>query len=265
MLDRVAESIRRERAFISAASHDLRTPIAALRTELELAERTPSDPAAMLAAIRVAHADAVRLSNLATDLLDLAEAEATGRALVRQPVSVDELAEGAITRVQPLAAERSTKVHLVASKVIVEVDRVRLEQALVNLLSNAIREGPRGSVVDVIADVNSTANAEVVARGADGAPGTVDGDPNRAYALEVVVLDRGPGVSEQVRPVLFVPFAAQARGRSEGSGLGTATAAAAVQAHGGRIGYEDRPDGGAIFWFRVPTFVLPDSQAASAS
>src|SRR2546427_178391 len=133
----LAESVRRERAFISAASHDLRTPIAALRTELELAERTPDDREGLLAAVRLAHADAVRLSNLAADLLGLAEAEATGRGIVRLPVGVNQLVEGAITRVQPLAAERSTQIQFLGSVAIVNVDRVRLEQALVNLLSNA--------------------------------------------------------------------------------------------------------------------------------
>jgi signal transduction histidine kinase len=262
MLDRVADSIRRERAFVSAASHDLRTPITALRTELELAELTPDDSAAMLAAIRVAHADAVRLSNLATDLLDIAEAEATGRALVRQPVSVDELMEGAITRLQPLAAERSTRVHLVASMAVVDVDRVRLEQALVNLLSNAIREGPGGSLVEVVAKVNRVPQIDDGSWVGDGTPDGMDRSPLRVHALEVAVLDRGPGVPEQVRPVLFVPFASRAGGRSDGVGLGLATAAAAVHAHFGAIGYEDRPGGGATFWFRVPVPELTEESPA---
>lgn len=258
MLDRVAESVRRERAFISAASHDLRTPIAAIRTELELAERAPDDRAALLAAIRVAHADAVRLSNLAADLLGLAEAEATGRELVRQPVAVDELVEGAITRVQPLAAERSIRVHLGAYPAIVEVDRVRLEQALVNLLSNAIREGPSGSLVEVVAEVRPPPRIEVGSRGGSEPRRGADRNPPRT-TLDIAVLDRGPGVSEQVRPVLFVPFASRARGRPDGTGLGLATAAAAVRAHGGEIGYEDRPGGGAKFWLRVPALLLTEN------
>jgi signal transduction histidine kinase len=258
MLDRVAESVRRERAFISAASHDLRTPIAALRTELELAERTPDDHDGLLAAVRLAHADAVRLSNLAADLLGLAEAEATGRAIVRQPVGVNQLIEGAVTRVQPLAAERSTQVQFLGSGAIVSVDRVRLEQALVNLLSNAIREGPVGSLVEVVAEVRRAEPARLRPGGADGR--TEDGssqDPSQG-TLDITVLDRGPGVAPEVRPVLFVPFAARARGRSEGTGLGLATAAAAVHAHGGEIVYAGRPGGGAAFRLRVPTVVIAE-------
>jgi len=242
MLDRVAESVRRERAFVSAASHDLRTPIASLRTELELAERTPDDREAMLAAVRLAHADAVRLSNLAADLLGLAEAEPTGRTLARRPVAVEDLVDAAIERVRPLAEERSVRVERTRSSSIVEVDRVRLEQAIVNLLSNAIREGPIGAPVDVVAEVRRTRPPRRA----------VDSSPLRA-TLEVAVLDRGPGVAPDIRPLLFVPFAARARGRPDGTGLGLATAAAAVRAHGGQIGYSDRPGGGSVFRFRVPT------------
>ena len=252
MLDRVAASVRRERAFVSAASHDLRTPIAALRTELELAERTPGDRETMLAAIRVAHADAVRLSNLAADLLGLAEAEATGRGLVRQPVAVRELVEGAITRVLPLAAQRSISICVDPPAAVVDVDRVRLEQALVNLLSNAIREAPVGTVVDVDSTVRRVPGGRERIDG--GARGTLD----------VAVLDRGPGVDDDVRAVLFVPFASRARGRSEGTGLGLATAAAAVRAHGGEIRYEDRPGGGATFRLRVPTTIAPPQRALPA-
>ena len=242
MLDRVAESVRRERAFVSAASHDLRTPIAALRTELELAERAPDDPDAMHAAVRLAHADAVRLSNLAADLLGLAEAEASGRTIARQPVAVRQLVEGAITRVLPLAAERSIAIELDAAEGVVEVDRVRLEQALVNLLANAIRESPVGSSVQVetrleVPDQDRTGHDH------DTTPGTLD----------IAVLDRGPGVAVDVRQVLFVPFASRARGRSDGTGLGLATAAAAVRAHHGAIGHADRPGGGSVFRIRVPT------------
>ncbi|HXU87162.1 MAG TPA: ATP-binding protein [Verrucomicrobiae bacterium] len=265
MLDRLAASVRREREFIAAASHDLRTPISALRTELELAARNPDDGPAMLTAVRVAHADAVRLSTLAADLLGLAEAEANGRALVRRPVVVDELVAAAIAAVQPLATERATTLSISATDAVVDVDRVRVEQTLVNLLSNAIREAPAGSSVDVAARVTpaSGGSGESGSSGSNGSNGGTArrrGSTSRAdrlpAVLDIAVLDRGPGVAPSVRPVLFVPFASRARGRSDGTGLGLATAAAAVQAHGGEIGYEERPGGGATFRFRIPTTML---------
>ena len=252
MLDRVAASVRRERAFVSAASHDLRTPIAALRTELELAGRAPEDGPALRMAVQAAHADAVRLSNLAADLLGLAEAEASGRELLRRPVTVRDLLDATVALVQPLADERSVVVSVSAPPSIVEIDRVRIEQALVNLLSNAIRESPISATVEIEAVVR----ARPAARGATDPPG---GEP---ASLEIAVLDRGPGVDPNIRPALFVPFASRARGRPDGTGLGLATAAAAVRAHGGQIGYEDRPGGGSIFRIQVPTTTLSSSLAA---
>lgn len=236
MLARVETGVQRQRAFVAGASHDLRTPIAALRTELELAQRLPGDAKTLLDAVRAAHADAVRLSDLATDLLGLAEAEAAGRSLVRQPVPVDELIQGTVRRVEPLGRERRVRVEVKAPSDPVNVDRVRLEQALVNLLSNAIRHGPSGSLVEIEATVTLDAV----------------GSPDEHPVLEVAVLDRGPGVPAELRPTLFVPFVRGARAAGPGSGLGLATAAAAVRAHHGEIGYEDRPGGGARFWVRVP-------------
>jgi len=155
-----------------------------------------------------------------------------------------------------------------APETIVEVDRVRLEQALVNVLGNAIREGPPGSAVEAVAEVFPE----------PGEPPTETQDRSsswrsigpelarRPVSLSIHVLDRGPGVAAGVRPLLFIPFAARARGRPDGSGLGLATAAAAVRAHGGAIGYDDRPAGGASFWLRVPTTELrtPVSGEAAA-
>jgi signal transduction histidine kinase len=263
MLDRVAASVRRERAFVSAASHDLRTPVAALRTELELAARAPEDGPSLRLAVQAAHADAVRLSNLAADLLGLAEAEASGRELLRRPVTVHDLLDATVALVLPLAEERSVVLSVSAPAAIVEIDRVRIEQALVNLLSNAIRESPISGTVEIEAAVR-TGDGAPVASSLDARAGA-DSTGGEAASLEIAVLDRGPGVDPSIRPALFIPFASRARGRPDGTGLGLATAAAAVRAHGGQIGYEDRPGGGSIFRIQVPIAILPSSSAARAT
>ena len=100
-----------------------------------------------------------------------------------------------------------------------------------NLLGNAIRFAPPTTTVALRVTVASDETPRVP---------------------RVAVEDRGPGVAADVRDTLFEPFARSRTARSPGSGLGLATAAAAVHAHGGAIGYEDRPDGGARFWFWVP-------------
>jgi signal transduction histidine kinase len=229
MLDRVRGAVRRERTIIAAVSHDLRTPIAALQAELELANDPSIGRDELLVSIRAAHGDAVRLGNLTTDLLTLAESEAGGRELLRESIPVDALVDSTLARVTAVAAGRSIELEARAPTDRVRVDRVRIEQALANLLSNAVRIAPQGSTVEVVA--------------------AIDDDPPRA--LTVSVLDRGPGVGSEMQRRLFVPFGVRAEpgGRA---GLGLATAAAAVRAHGGEIGYRDRPGGGGIFWFCVP-------------
>jgi hypothetical protein len=240
MLDRVAEALRRQRAFVASASHDLRTPIAALRTELELAEDPRTTEAELRAAVRSAHADAVRLGELATGLLELASAGADGRALVRAPVATDVLVESVARRTEPLARERAADVSRSAPGRVVRVDRLRLEQALTNLVVNAISYGPPGARVDVVARVEP----------ADVSAGSTD--PDAASILSIDVLDRGPGIPPEFASGLFEPFRRGPSGVGHGSGLGLATAAAAIRAHHGSIGHEARSGGGSRFWIRVP-------------
>jgi two-component system OmpR family sensor kinase len=231
MLERIDDGVRRHEAFVAAASHDLRTPLTALRTELELAVRGQPTRAQLVAAIQAAHGDAVRLGNLANDLLALAEAEPGGRQLVRQPVEARALLEGCVSDQGPLARERSIAITLDAPEAVVNVDRSRIAQAVRNLLANALRFSPSGSTVALTAR-------------------TLAGPGDARRALEVSVGDHGPGVAPTMRDRLFLPFAARSDG--EHSGLGLATAAAAVRAHGGTISYHDRPGGGAEFVFTVP-------------
>jgi signal transduction histidine kinase len=231
MLGRVEEAVRRQRAFVIGASHDLRTPLAALRTELELALVQESSGAALRDAVAAAHDDAVRLSELATGLLRLADAEPAGRPLDRQDVALAELVRDSIGLVEKAAAARRVRIESRAPDANIRVDRSRLQQAIVNLLSNAVRFARDDSVVELEAVVST----EPVGR-----------------TLRVDVLDRGSGVEPGLRNVLFEPFARSRTDGSSGTGLGLATAAAAVRAHGGTIGFEDRPGGGSRFWFWLP-------------
>jgi signal transduction histidine kinase len=231
MLARVEESVRRQRAFVVGASHDLRTPLAALRTELELALLHPADGPALRAAVEAAHADAVRLSELANGLLRLAAAEPDGRRLECEDVRLPQLIQAGVELVAESAAARAVTIEVSAPDVLVHVDRPRLLQAIANLLANAQRFAPPETVVELTAEVDSAVAPPL---------------------LRVNVLDRGRGVPADFRSSLFEPFARARPAGSAGSGLGLATAAAAVHAHGGTIGYDDRPGGGAWFWFSVP-------------
>lgn len=237
MLERVAEAVRRQRLFIATASHDLRTPIAALQVELELASDPRTTVPELRAALAAAHADAVRLGELATALLDLAATDSDGRALVRAPVPADQLLDGVVRRLAPLARERETRLVASAPSREARIDRVRIEQALTNLVANAIAYAPPRSQVEINASVSSpTGRGEL--------------EPNAMLAIEV--LDQGPGIPAGLARSLFEPFLRGPDAAGSGAGLGLATAAAAVRAHGGTIGHEPRPRGGTRFWMLLP-------------
>jgi len=232
MLARVEESVRRQRAFVMGASHDLRTPLAALRTELELALLHPTDGPALRGAVEAAHADAVRLSELANGLLRLAAAEPEGRRLDCDDVRLLQLIQDGVELLATSAADRDVTIEVTAPDALVHVDRPRLVQVITNLLANATRSAPPTTAVELAAKLDLQEATRV---------------------LRVEVLDRGPGVLPDYRSSLFEPFARAWSAGGPGAGLGLATAAAAVHAHGGAIGYEERPGGGARFWFWVPT------------
>jgi signal transduction histidine kinase len=236
MLSRVDRSLQRQRTIVAAASHDLRTPIAALRIELELALRTEATNEQLRTAIEDALGDVGRLGRLADDLLDLAAIEDSGRPVSAEPVDLAPLVAEIAGRATAARPESAVELDLEVDDGTLVTDRVRLEQALSNLVTNAVRHSPPGGAVTVRA--RRSADTDLAEGG--------------QQILEVDVLDRGPGIEPTRIGMLFVPFARRPD-RGEGAGLGLAVADAAVRALGGRIGYRERPGGGAWFWFRVPT------------
>lgn len=237
MLDRVASAVRQQRAFLAAASHDLRTPIAALQAELDLARHPATTSREMRHAVDDAHADAVRLGDLATALLDLAAMEGEGRTLVRTPVRIDEFVASVVRHVEPLARQRGVRIATSAPGRLVRVDRVRLGQAITNLVVNALSYGPAGETVEIVASVTSAVGS---------------GSATTSATLRIEVKDRGDGVPAAAVPDLFQPFRRGPNAVGIGSGLGLATAKAAIAAHHGSLGYMDRSGGGATFWVEVP-------------
>lgn len=237
MLERVAEALRRQRTFVAAASHDLRTPIAALQAELDLAQDKRTTVPELRSAIHAAHADTVRLGELAAALLDLAAVDADGLTLVRSPVRTDLLVESVTRRVDSLARQRGVRIAVDTPGRLVRIDRVRIEQAVTNIVTNAITHGPAGSTVEILARVDPVVE-----------PGPLE----TAELLSIEVLDQGPGIPPPIADTLFLPFQRGPNPNGPGTGLGLATAAAAVHAHHGSIGFDPRDGGGARFWLRVP-------------
>jgi two-component system OmpR family sensor kinase len=230
MLGRLESALDRERRFVDDASHELRTPVAALKAELELALARSRTREELEAAVRRAAADSETLARLTEDLLILARAD-RGRLPVR-PETVD---VGSLVRETERAfAARASEAGVKLDATIEDgrrarLDPLRVRQALSNLLDNALRHTPPEGRV------------RVGATRSDG-------------ALVLDVTDSGPGFPEEVLARPFEPFArgSHERGRLEGAGLGLAIVRAVVEAHGGTVALDNPDGGGARVRLRFP-------------
>ncbi len=217
------EGLARERRLVEDASHELRTPLASLRTELELALRRPRSPAELELAISSAAEEADRLARIADGLLLLAGSERTGLALQVEALDAGELLRSVARRHEaPARAEgRSIEVDARANGVVAG-DALRLEQALGNMVDNALRHGA----------------GTVVLRSSGG---------------ELHVLDEGDGFPPGFLGRAFERFSRADEAREgEGTGLGLAIVAAIAGAHGGTAGARNRPGRGADAWIALP-------------
>ena len=143
MLGRLEATLERERRFVDDASHELRTPLALHKTELEIALRHAGSADELRASIGSAIEEVDRLIGLAEDLLVVARAQEGGLELRRERVDADRLLEAVATRFEARAAETGRTIEIADSKppATVDVDRIRLDQALTNVVDNALRHG----------------------------------------------------------------------------------------------------------------------------
>jgi two-component system sensor histidine kinase KdpD len=207
-------------ALLSSVSHDLRTPLAAITgaaTSLRDDDTLPGDVRRELAATIAEESD--RLNRLVTNLLDMTRLEARAVELTRGWHSVEELIGAALGRLEPALDGRPVHVDVPPSLPLVPLDEVLFEQAIFNLLDNAVKH-TRGPI-------------DVSARAMDG-------------SLTVTVADRGDGLPSGD---VFRKFA---RGPSGGSGLGLAIVRAIAEAHGGTATAAPREGGGTSFVLSMP-------------
>lgn len=225
MLGRLEAAFEHERRFVANASHELRTPLAMLRTELELALRRPRSHDELEAAVRSAAQETNRLSQLAEDLLLIARADQGALPIRPEHIAVDELFATVTERFARRDDERA-RVEVRPTTAVVDADSVRIEQALANLLENALAHGA-GRI-----DLFAVARDDVI---------------------ELHVADAGPGFPDGFLPRAFDRFSRADEARSAGgSGLGLSIVALIAQAHGGTTGAANRPGGGADVWLTLP-------------
>jgi heavy metal sensor kinase len=227
MLARLEAALARERRFVADTSHELRTPLALLKAELELALARPRTREELEAAIRSAAEETERLSLLAEDLLVLARAEQGELPLRRSPCDVDELLGRVAKRFERRASDAGREVEARANGGLTLIcDPLRLEQALANLVENALRHG-EGRIL-------------------------LRAEQNREH-VELHVTDEGAGFPESFLDRAFEPFsrADEARGRG-GAGLGLAIVDVVARAHGGSAHAANLEGCGTDVWLSLP-------------
>jgi two-component system OmpR family sensor kinase len=229
VLERLESALERERRFVADASHELRTPLALLQTELELALRRPRTELELERALRSAAAETDRVVRLAEDLLVLARSDRGQLALRSGGVAAEDVLRGVARRFaqRARAADRAVEVEVPAEGLGVQADRARLEQALGNLLDNALQHA-HGAIHLVAAERNGL--------------------------VELHVLDEGPGFPPGLLPHAFDRFSRGDQARAgNGAGLGLAIADAIARAHGGSSHAANREEGGADVWLSIPS------------
>jgi signal transduction histidine kinase len=227
MFDRLRDARNRQRQFVSDASHELRSPVSTIMALTETATRHP-DSTDWLAVSEQVHREALRLSVLIQDLLDLARLQ-EGMPVLRTEIDVADVLMDDAERVLASAELRGLVVDTTGVQPLAAfIDRERFEHALRNMTDNAVRHAR--NVVRLSSQV-------------DGA------------LFEVRVCDDGEGVPPEEREAIFDRFVRLDEGRARdggGAGLGLPVARAVAVAHGGTLHVEENSDGGACFVFRAP-------------
>jgi two-component system phosphate regulon sensor histidine kinase PhoR len=226
------ETVRRD--FISNLSHELRTPLASLKALTEtLQEGALEDPPAARRFLEQMETEVDALSQMVSELLELARIESGRVPLQLQAVKPGSLLEGAVERLRLQADRAGLQVTLTAPDLpAVNADPSRLEQVLVNLLHNAIKFTPSGGQVSVRTEPYA---------------------PDPAKFVLFAVQDTGMGIPTSDLTRIFERFYKTDRARtSGGTGLGLAIARHLVEAHGGKLWVESKEGRGSTFYFTVP-------------
>lgn len=239
MLSRLEESMVRERTFVANAGHELRTPLSILKLEIELALSGDPSYRDLRLALRSSAEEVERLEKLAQDLLVIARADQGRLPVEKHPLEVAGVLRGLTERIAGAARNRERPVTASGGDgLVVPADAERLEQALTNMVANALIHG-EGPV-------------EVTARAVGG-------------SVELHVLDRGRGFDAAFLPEAFERFSRADAARSRGgTGLGLSIVQAVAEAHGGRAGAANREGGGADVWVSLPVEIPLPGPASQA-
>ena len=232
MIERLQQSFESQRRFIADASHDIRTPIAVIRGELELLQRKIKGEPPTVEALDRAIAELDRLNQLANDLLLLARAEAGQLPQARQQERLDELLAESASSLRRLASQRDVAIKVdIYDAAEVRCDPQMLRRAVSNLIENAIKFSPNSTSVRTSLFVTG----------------------RRA---SIVIIDRGEGIPARDLPRIFDRFYRGDRSRVvRGTGLGLTIAKAIIEDHGGTVHIASDLGAGTTITVTLPVIV----------
>jgi signal transduction histidine kinase len=234
LLERVEHASAVERRFAADAAHELRTPLAVLRTGIEVVLRRERTAAEYSRALNTALRDAAAVCALADDLLAITRLDQE-LSLSREPIDLCSLAEEVIDAIEPLTASKRLRIEAnLPSAASVQGNRDHLRRVMINLLDNALKFTPEeGRIRIALESYNGS--------------------------VELRIADSGPGIDKDDLPFIFERFFRGRRGRNEsGKGLGLSLCREIVKLHGGEISAANQPGGGTEFVVILPASPVGD-------
>ena len=219
--------------FLAMISHELRTPLTSIKgfASTLLAEDVTWDENTQRDFIRTINQEADKLTDMIGQILDLSSIEAGILRITPKPATLSDIMATTLPDLQMLAHAHGLQVDIPTDLPSMQVDHVRIAQVIINLVENAVKYSPPNSPITVSAQWASN-------------------------AIQVSVIDRGPGISTEDQPYVFEAFR---RGRDEqsrhskGAGLGLAICKGLIEAHGGRIWIQEHEGPGTVIAFTLPT------------
>jgi signal transduction histidine kinase len=236
LVDQLSKANAAKDRFLGMCAHDLRNPLSSIRGLAELMDEnaigdlTPEQREI----VQTIHGASQSMLQLVNELLDVATIEAGHLKLAKEPTSVVEIVERSVYLSNIEAAKKNTKIEMVGNSAdpIVDVDRNKIRQVVDNLISNAVKYSPRGSVITVMVHSNDT-------------------------FAGFAVRDSGPGIPESERHKLFKDYGRLSSMPTDGeksTGLGLAICRKIVEAHNGTIGVENIAGRGCEFVVSLPLY-----------
>jgi two-component system, OmpR family, sensor histidine kinase KdpD len=231
LLKAETESLRN--TLLSSISHDLRTPLSAITgaaTTLLQADVT-IDQYNRLELLKTIQEEAEHLSRIIKNVLDMTRLESGAIKINKEWQPLDEIVGVVLDRLGDRLHDHPVTVKLQGNLPLIPFDALLLEQVFMNLFDNAIKYSPKGAPLELSASESF-------------------------YTVTVELADHGPGIPPGEEERIFEKFV-RGRGAGGGVGLGLAICRTIINAHGGKIWVENRPEGGAVVRFTLPAAGLP--------